>query len=81
MNDCMQYEDFDINSFKTVVLNTIVGNNEIINILDKNYINCGGKLLYGKMVGKLKKISTKKYFHICRIQRLLEQMNLLSVLE
>lgn len=49
MNDCMQYEDFDINSFKTVVLNTIVGNNEIINILDKNYINCGGKLLYEKI--------------------------------
>lgn len=50
-------EDFDINSFKSAVINTIVENNEIIFNLDKEYIDAGGGLLY------------KKIFLICRIQR------------
>lgn len=43
------YDDFDINSFKTVVLNAIIENNEIINILDKDCIDSGGNLLYKKI--------------------------------
>ena len=43
------YDDFDINSFKSVALNRIIGNNEIVNILDNNCIDCGGDLLYVKI--------------------------------
>ena len=42
-------EDFDINSFKSAVINTIVENNEIIFNLDKEYIDAGGGLLYKKI--------------------------------
>lgn len=48
--DCRNtMDDFDINSFKDVVINTIIGNNEIVFILDKKCINCGGDLLYDKL--------------------------------
>ena len=33
-------EDFDINSFKSAVINTIVENNEIISNLDKGIYRC-----------------------------------------
>lgn len=62
-------EDFDINSFKSVVINTIIENNEIVNQLDKNYIGCGGALLYDKV------------FPYLQIQRQSKQMNLLFVSE
>ncbi len=39
------FEDFDINAFKSVVINELVGNNEIIALLDENYIDVGGNLL------------------------------------
>ena len=39
-------EDFDINSFKSEVINTIVENNEIIFNLDKEYIDAEDDLLY-----------------------------------
>lgn len=42
-------EDFDINSFKSKVINTILGNNELVYILDEDYIDCGGGLLYKKL--------------------------------
>ena len=38
-------DDFDVNSFKSKVINTILENNEIIYLLDKDYIDCGGGLL------------------------------------
>ena len=38
-------EDFDVNSFKSKVIGTILGNNEIVYMLDKDYIDCGGGLL------------------------------------
>lgn len=38
-------EDFDINSFKSVVINKIVENNEIVWNLDNEYIDAGGGLL------------------------------------
>lgn len=38
--------DFDINSFKSAVINKVVENNEIINNLDDEYIDAGGGLLY-----------------------------------
>ena len=34
-------DDFDVNSFKSKVINTILENNEIIYLLDKDYIDCG----------------------------------------
>ena len=48
-------EDFDINSFKSAVINTIVENNEIIFNLDKEYIDAGGGLLYKKIFPYLQK--------------------------
>lgn len=42
-------DDFDINSFKTVVVNTLVGNDEIIYQLDKDCVGSGGKLLFEKI--------------------------------
>lgn len=42
-------DDFDINSFKSTVINKIAGNNEIIFLLDDEYINAGGGLLYKKI--------------------------------
>lgn len=42
-------DDFDINSFKSKVINTILGNNELVYILDEDYIDCGGGLLYKKL--------------------------------
>lgn len=42
-------EDFDINSFKTEVINRISENNEIVYLLDEDYIDCGGGLLYKKL--------------------------------
>ena len=39
-------DDFDVNSFKSKVINTILENNEIIYLLDKDYIDCGGGLLF-----------------------------------
>lgn len=41
--------DFDVNSFKTKVIDEILENNEIIYLLDKNYIDCGGGLLNKKL--------------------------------
>lgn len=38
-------EDFDVNSFKSKVIGAILGNNEIVYMLDKDYIDCGGGLL------------------------------------
>jgi hypothetical protein len=37
--------DFDVNSFKSKVIETILENNEIVYLLDKDYIDCGGGLL------------------------------------
>ena len=42
-------DDFDVNSFKSKVINTILENNEIIYLLDKDYIDCGGGLLYKRL--------------------------------
>ena len=42
-------EDFDINSFKSKVIDTILGNNEIVYLLDKDYIDCGGGLLFKRL--------------------------------
>lgn len=42
-------EDFDINPFKSKVINTILGNNEIVYLLDKDYIDCGGGLLFKRL--------------------------------
>ena len=42
-------EDFDVNSFKSKVINTILENNEIVYLLDKNYIDCGGGLLFNRL--------------------------------
>lgn len=39
------FEDFDTNSFKSVVINELCGNNEIVALLDKDYIDVGGSLL------------------------------------
>ena len=44
-----EYEDFDINSFKTAVINAIVENNEIVYQLDRDCIDSGGKLLYERI--------------------------------
>ena len=41
--------DFDINSFKSAVINSIAQNNEIIYLLDEEYIDAGGGLLYKKI--------------------------------
>lgn len=38
-------DDFDVNSFKSKVIETILENNEIVYLLDKDYIDCGGSLL------------------------------------
>ena len=43
------FEDFDINSFKTAVINAICENSEIVYILDKEYIDSGGGLLWNKL--------------------------------
>ena len=42
-------EDFDINSFKSKVIDTILENNEIVYLLDKDYIDCGGGLLFKRL--------------------------------
>lgn len=42
-------EDFDINSFKSTVIDTILENNEIVYLLDKDYIDCGGGLLFKRL--------------------------------
>ena len=42
-------DDFDVNSFKSKVINTIFENNEIIYLLDKDYIDCGGGLLFKRI--------------------------------
>ena len=42
-------DDFDVNSFKSKVINTILENNEIIYLLDKDYIDCGGGLLFKRI--------------------------------
>ena len=42
-------EDFDINSFKSKVIDTILENNEIVYLLDKDYIDCGGVLLFKRL--------------------------------
>lgn len=43
------FEDFDVNSFKTAVINAICENSEIVYILDKEYIDSGGGLLWNKL--------------------------------
>lgn len=43
------YDDFDVNSFKSAVINKIAENNEIIYNLDDEYIDAGGGLLYKKL--------------------------------
>ncbi len=48
MSDLIE-SDFDINSFKSVVINKIVENNEIIWNLDNEYIDAGGGLLYDRI--------------------------------
>lgn len=45
MAECQMLDDFDINSFKAAVINTIVENNEIVYQLDENFVNSGGNLL------------------------------------
>ena len=42
-------EDFDINSFKSKVIDTILENHEIVYLLDKDYIDCGGGLLFKRL--------------------------------
>lgn len=42
-------EDFDINSFKSKVIDTILENNEIVYLLDKDCIDCGGGLLFKRL--------------------------------
>lgn len=42
-------DSFDVNSFKSKVINTISENNEIIYLLDKDYIDCGGGLLFKRI--------------------------------
>lgn len=42
-------EDFDINSFKTVVINTIANNDDIVYLLDSEHVGSGGGLLYTKI--------------------------------
>ena len=42
-------EDFDINSFKSKVIDTILENNEIVYLLDKDCIDCGGELLFKRL--------------------------------
>lgn len=39
------FEDFDTNSFKSVVINELCGNNKIVALLDKDYVDAGGGLL------------------------------------
>lgn len=43
------FEDFDTNSFKSVVINELCGNNEIVALLDKDYIDAGGGLLNNRI--------------------------------
>ena len=42
-------DDFDVNSFKSKVIDTILENNEIVYLLDKDYIDCGGGLLFKRL--------------------------------
>lgn len=43
------FEDFDTNSFKSVVINELCGNNEIVALLDKEFIDAGGGLLNNRI--------------------------------
>ena len=79
-------EDFDVNSFKSAVINKIVENNEIIYNLDDEYIDAGGGLLYKKIFPYLqnpKTIETTSPFicfkvnHVRNKQYFLEEINVI----
>lgn len=60
-------DDFDINSFKSVVINKVIENNEIIHKLNDEYVGSGGGLLYKSIFPYLqnpKTVETTKPF-IC----------------
>ena len=79
-------EDFDVNSFKSGVINKIVENNEIVYNLDDEYIDAGGGLLYKKIFPYLqnpKTIETTSPFicfkvnHVRNKQYFLEEINVI----
>lgn len=79
-------EDFDVNSFKSAVINKIVENNEIVYNLDDEYIDAGGGLLYKKIFPYLqnpKTIETTSPFicfkvnHVRNKQYFLEEINVI----
>lgn len=79
-------EDFDVNSFKSAVINKIVENNEIVYNLDDEYIDAGGGLLHKKIFPYLqnpKTIETTSPFicfkvnHVRNRQYFLEEINVI----
>lgn len=79
-------EDFDVNSFKSAVINKIVENNEIVYNLDDEYIDAGGGLLHKKIFPYLqnpKTIETTSPFicfkvnHVRNKQYFLEEINVI----
>ena len=79
-------EDFDVNSFKSAVINKIVENNEIVYNLDDEYIDAGGGLLCKKTFPYLqnpKTIETTSPFicfkvnHVRNKQYFLEEINVI----